>query len=81
MDIHSLLGIPAAQGLHCNTRFATLLLLCLISQHLLIVYIHLGPVPDSVPDFWRMVWEQGTATVVMLTNLEEKGRVCILPKS
>ena len=35
-----------------------------------------GPVPDSVPDFWRMVWEQGTATIVMLTNLEEKGRVC-----
>ena len=34
-----------------------------------------GPVPDSVPDFWRMVWEQGTATIVMLTNLEEKGRV------
>lgn len=34
-----------------------------------------GPVPDSVPDFWRMVWEQGSATIVMLTNLEEKGRV------
>ena len=34
-----------------------------------------GPVPASIPDFWRMVWEQGSATIVMLTNLEEKGRV------
>ena len=34
-----------------------------------------GPVPDSVPDFWRMVWEQNSATIVMVTNLEERGRV------
>ena len=35
-----------------------------------------GPVPHSIIDFWRMVWEQKAATIVMLTGLEEKGRVC-----
>ncbi|XP_019855188.1 PREDICTED: receptor-type tyrosine-protein phosphatase F-like isoform X3 [Amphimedon queenslandica] len=34
-----------------------------------------GPVPHSIVDFWRMIWEQKTETVVMLTNLEEKGRI------
>ncbi|XP_064879008.1 receptor-type tyrosine-protein phosphatase epsilon-like isoform X3 [Oncorhynchus nerka] len=31
-----------------------------------------GPKQDTVADFWRMIWEQKTATVVMLTNLKER---------
>ncbi|XP_074088267.1 receptor-type tyrosine-protein phosphatase epsilon isoform X1 [Macrotis lagotis] len=31
-----------------------------------------GPKPETVNDFWRMVWEQKSATIVMLTNLKER---------
>lgn len=29
-----------------------------------------GPLPETVPDFWRLVWEQNARTVVMLTNAQ-----------
>ncbi|XP_066522453.1 protein tyrosine phosphatase receptor type Fa isoform X3 [Hoplias malabaricus] len=34
-----------------------------------------GPLPETLSDFWRMVWEQRTNTIVMMTKLEEKSRV------
>uniref|UniRef100_A0A158P6T0 protein-tyrosine-phosphatase n=1 Tax=Angiostrongylus cantonensis TaxID=6313 RepID=A0A158P6T0_ANGCA len=34
-----------------------------------------GPLPETFDDFWRMVWEEGTSTIVMLTNLEERSRI------
>lgn len=34
-----------------------------------------GPLPHTVGDFWRLVWEQQSHTLVMLTNCVELGRV------
>ncbi|XP_035273501.1 receptor-type tyrosine-protein phosphatase delta-like isoform X36 [Anguilla anguilla] len=34
-----------------------------------------GSLPESFGDFWRMIWEQHTANIVMMTKLEERSRV------
>ncbi|KAG7524530.1 receptor-type tyrosine-protein phosphatase S-like isoform X1 [Solea senegalensis] len=34
-----------------------------------------GPLSETFGDFWRMVWEQRSASVVMMTRLEEKSRI------
>lgn len=37
----------------------------------------LGVVPGTVDDFWRMVWDVNSKTIVMITKLKEQGRVSV----
>ncbi|XP_037620586.1 protein tyrosine phosphatase receptor type Db isoform X16 [Sebastes umbrosus] len=34
-----------------------------------------GSLPETFGEFWRMVWEQHTANIIMMTKLEEKSRM------
>ncbi|XP_029302780.1 protein tyrosine phosphatase receptor type Db isoform X12 [Cottoperca gobio] len=34
-----------------------------------------GSLPETFGEFWRLVWEQHTANIIMMTKLEEKSRV------
>ncbi|NWI28693.1 PTPRT phosphatase, partial [Sula dactylatra] len=38
-------------------------------------FILVWPMQETVKDFWRMIWQENSASVVMVTNLVEVGRV------
>lgn len=40
-----------------------------------------GPTVNTVGDFWRMVWQERSPIIVMITNLEEKNEVSAAKKN
>ena len=37
-------------------------------------YFVSGPLKKTIVDFWRLVWQEKTPSIVMITNLEEGGK-------
>lgn len=55
--------------------FIFLFLVLLFIIYLTIYFV--GPVVAAFNDFWRMIWEQDTDKIIMVTNLVEKSRVSV----
>ena len=36
-----------------------------------LIYFNAGPLPNTLDDFWRMIWEYRLTTIVMLTQCFE----------
>ena len=34
-----------------------------------------GPTPETISDFWQMIWNVKPAVIVMLTKVDENGKV------
>uniref|UniRef100_A0A672PKD9 Protein tyrosine phosphatase receptor type M n=1 Tax=Sinocyclocheilus grahami TaxID=75366 RepID=A0A672PKD9_SINGR len=45
------------------------------ANYSVVCFLSAGPMQETAIDFWRMVWQENTATIVMVTNLVEVGRV------
>ena len=39
----------------------------------------LGPLQNTVKDFWRMIWQENISIIVMTTNIRESGTMKCYP--
>ena len=40
-----------------------------------LVLLPSGPLPKTVVDFWRLIWQERPPTIVMVTNVKEGTRI------
>ena len=38
------------------------------------VHVYVGPKPETIIDFWRLVWQERPPVIVMITNLRENNK-------
>ncbi len=55
--------------MHCVSSYSMTVCMCAHAQ---------GPLQQTCPHFWQMVWEQNTVGVVMLNKCVERGMVSIV---
>ena len=48
-----------------------------IPQINVVNFIPTGPLNTTVPEYWKMIWQNKATKIVMVTNLVEKGRVSV----
>ncbi|KAF1554426.1 Receptor-type tyrosine-protein phosphatase alpha, partial [Eudyptula albosignata] len=69
---HSRVHLTPVEGVPDSDYINASFINGLIPKTTFIFTFPLGPKEETVNDFWRMIWEQNTATIVMVTNLKER---------
>ena len=51
--------------------------ICHNGWFVVLILVFQGPLPNTVQDFWQMVWEQEVVVIAMVTLEQEGGKVYI----
>ncbi len=81
---YPIVGLWQAKEVHCFSRYMystiehsphTSLWLCIPLLDPISPLSLTGPLPNTLVDFWRMMWQERPPIIVMLTNLMENNKI------